>query len=207
MLKKYSDLDDDEVSALVEQWTCYVVTGIDYDGIADAYQSGKITESRAKELLIRYGDDSNDDASSKVKRWKCFVDTGIDYDDINKEYNNGGITASRAKDMLMKYGGLSSDEASVRVSAFEFRKNNPEFKGAKEETIAKYTEYCEPYGVTPNEYFSFRDVLPKYDSDGNGSFKQSEVEDALRAIPGLTDAKRAQMWQSMNKKWKNNPFR
>lgn len=158
MLKKYSDLDDDEVSALVEKWTCYVVTGIDYDGIADAFQSDK-------------------------------------------------ITANRAKDMMMKYGGLSSYEASIRVSAFEFRKNNPEFKDAKEETIAKYTEYCEPYGVTPNEYFSFRDSLPKYDSDGNGSFKQSEVEDALRAMPGLTDAKRAQMWQSVNKKWKNNPFR
>lgn len=63
-------------------------------------------------------------------------------------------------------------------------------------------------GVTPDSYVKFKEVLPKYDADGNGSYKQEEVEAAIRSIPGLSNAQRAALWQIQNKSWKptGNPF-
>lgn len=63
-------------------------------------------------------------------------------------------------------------------------------------------------GVTPESYVKFKEALPKYDADGNGSYKQEEVEAAIRSIPGLSNAQRAALWQIQNKSWKptGNPF-
>ena len=63
-------------------------------------------------------------------------------------------------------------------------------------------------GVTPESYVRFKEMLPEYDADGNGTYKQSEVEAAIRAIPGLSNAQRAALWQIQNKSWKpnKNPF-
>ena len=63
-------------------------------------------------------------------------------------------------------------------------------------------------GVTPESYVRFKEMLPEYDADGNGTYKQSEVEAAVRAIPGLSNAQRAALWQIQNKSWKpnKNPF-
>ena len=63
-------------------------------------------------------------------------------------------------------------------------------------------------GVTPESYVKFKEVLPKYDADGNGSYKQEEVEAAIKSIPGLSNAQRAALWQIQNKSWKptGNPF-
>ena len=62
-------------------------------------------------------------------------------------------------------------------------------------------------GVTPRAYVSYKQTLPLYDTDGNGSFKQEEVEAALDSLP-LTTEQRAALWQMQNKSWKpgNNPY-
>lgn len=63
------------------------------------------------------------------------------------------------------------------------------------------------YGVTPSSYVKFKQLQPMYDTDGNGSFKQSEVEAALTALVASNEV-RAALWQMANKSWKpqNNPF-
>ena len=62
-------------------------------------------------------------------------------------------------------------------------------------------------GVTPRAYVSYKQALPLYDADGNGSFKQEEVQAALDSLP-LTTAQKAALWQMQNKSWKpqNNPY-
>lgn len=62
-------------------------------------------------------------------------------------------------------------------------------------------------GVTPRAYVSYKQTMPLYDTDGNGSFKQEEVEAALDSLP-LTTEQRAALWQMQNKSWKpgNNPY-
>ena len=62
-------------------------------------------------------------------------------------------------------------------------------------------------GVTPRAYVSYKQTLPLYDTDGNGSFKQEEVQAALDSLP-LTTEQRAALWQMQNKSWKpsSNPY-
>ena len=62
-------------------------------------------------------------------------------------------------------------------------------------------------GVTSRVYVSYKQTLPLYDTDGNGSFKQEEVQAALDSLP-LTTEQRAALWQMQNKSWKpsSNPY-
>ncbi len=80
------------------------------------------------------------------------------------------------------------------------------------------------YGITPAAYIKFRETMPSYDADGNGSYTQKEVQDALESMSGaggltlpslggeqsttLTNTQKAVLWQMANKSWKGykNPF-
>ena len=68
------------------------------------------------------------------------------------------------------------------------------------------------YGVTPKAYVDLKAALPRYDSDGNGSFNQAEVTAAINSLGGLggglSNSQKAALWQLYNKSWsaKNNPF-
>lgn len=75
------------------------------------------------------------------------------------------------------------------------------------------------YGVSPSSYVTFKEALPKFDADGNGTFKQAEIKAAIDAmgvkygtvLPGgskLTITQQAVLWQLANKSWKpkNNPY-
>lgn len=75
------------------------------------------------------------------------------------------------------------------------------------------------YGVTPEAYVTFRELLPQYDADGNGTLNQKEVEKALDSMGGgiglvlpggsggdqpLTVKQQAVLWQLANKSWRPN---
>jgi len=80
------------------------------------------------------------------------------------------------------------------------------------------------YGITPAAYIKFREIMPSYDADGNGSYTQKEVQNALDSMSGaggltlpslggeqsvtLTNTQKAVLWQMANKSWKGykNPF-
>lgn len=75
------------------------------------------------------------------------------------------------------------------------------------------------HGVEPSSYVAFKESLPKFDADGNGTFKQAEIKAAIDAMgekygtvlsggSKLTIAQQAVLWQLANKSWKpkNNPY-
>ena len=78
------------------------------------------------------------------------------------------------------------------------------------------------YGITPETYMDYKERLPSFDADKNGSYKQEEIEAALDSMGGgptlpslggkrdatLTNTQRAVLWQLANKSWKpkNNPY-
>jgi hypothetical protein len=66
MLTKYFDMDKDEITATVNKWSSYVVTGIKYEDIDDEFMDGKITASRAIEMYVRYGSMTKEKATEKV---------------------------------------------------------------------------------------------------------------------------------------------
>lgn len=66
ILQQYGGKDADEAQKLVQNWTCEVVTGTDYDDIKDLYLDGKLTRSRAVDMLVRYGGMTQEDAQNKI---------------------------------------------------------------------------------------------------------------------------------------------
>ena len=68
-------------------------------------------------------------------------------------------------------------------------------------------------GISEDTYFEFLDMLKQVDkpteSGKMGSYTQDEAKAAIAAIPGLSRAERAALWQSVSKNWsaKSNPWR
>lgn len=75
------------------------------------------------------------------------------------------------------------------------------------------------HGILPEAYVRFRELLPQYDADGNGTLNQKEVEKALDSMGGgvglvlpggsggdqpLTVKQQAVLWQLANKSWRPN---
>lgn len=67
ILQQYGGKDADEAQKLVQKWTCEVVTGTDYDDITNLYLDGKLTRSRAVDMLVRYGGMKQEDAQNKIE--------------------------------------------------------------------------------------------------------------------------------------------
>jgi hypothetical protein len=61
------------------------------------------------------------------------------------------------------------------------------------------------YGLDETEYMLFKLSLQMSDTNGNGSYTNSEVEAAIRAIPGLSDAERNYLWVSQGKSPRSTP--
>ncbi len=84
ILQQYGGKDADEAQKLVQKWTCEVVTGTDYDDIKDLYLDGKLTRSRAVDMLTRYGGMKQEDAQNKIDT-ADFVKAHPECDGINVE--------------------------------------------------------------------------------------------------------------------------
>lgn len=116
MLKKYIGIDSGEITKTVNQWSCYVVTGIEYDDIKQAYLDGNISQSRAVEMRVRYGGYEQEKAAETVKKWGAEKDTGIAYDDIKEVYADGGLTDREVVSLYRTYGGYSAAEAEEKLA-------------------------------------------------------------------------------------------
>ena len=66
MLDKYTDMTDEEITAIVNKWSSVVVTGIKYEDIDDEFLEGNITATRAIEMYVRYGSMTKENAREKV---------------------------------------------------------------------------------------------------------------------------------------------
>lgn len=57
-------------------------------------------------------------------------------------------------------------------------------------------EIAYDFGVEPDTYVTLQEVLPEYDADGNGHYKQDEITAAIEAMPGrYTAEQKAVLWQ------------
>lgn len=60
-------------------------------------------------------------------------------------------------------------------------------------------------GISPGIYALFQVALQEADTDGKG-VSQAKAKAAVESIDGLSQAQKAYLWQSSNRKWKKNPF-
>lgn len=119
ILEKNTEMDDEEITKVINQWSCKIVTGIDYNEIEDEYVEGNITFDRAVEMYTLYGGYKKDDAKQIVMKYKCEVDTGIKYNKIEDEYISGNLTFEAAKKLYISYGGYDADDATSLMMKYK----------------------------------------------------------------------------------------
>lgn len=119
ILEKNTEMDDEEITKVINQWSCKIVTGIDYNEIEDEYVEGNITFDRAVEMYTLYGGYKKDDAKQIVMKYKCEVDTGIKYNKIEDEYVSGNLTFEAAKKLYISYGGYDADDATSLMMKYK----------------------------------------------------------------------------------------
>ena len=131
MLNKYTEMSDEEITKLVNQWSSVVVTGIEYDDIDDEFMDGKITASRAIEMYVRYGGMTKEKATedvtalSFVKDHPVLEGESVSYafvEAYNEYCEPQGIDVKLAHDVLKFKGSAKSDtndRGKVTVSAKE----------------------------------------------------------------------------------------
>ena len=129
MLNKYTEMSDEEITKLVNQWSSVVVTGIEYDEIDDEFMDGKITASRAIEMYVRYGGMTKEKATedvtalSFVKDHPSLEGESVSYSFVeayNEYCEPQGIDVKLAHDVLKFKGSATSDvndRGKVTVSA------------------------------------------------------------------------------------------
>ena len=106
------------------------------------------------------------------------------------------------------FGELNADgKAAVRSLANEYEQAVREGKDLEGSWMGK-AYMAKEAGISPETYILFRTALKMNNYDGNGSYKNTEIEYAVKMLPSLTDSQRAYLWQSANGKdsTKNNPW-
>lgn len=119
ILQQYGGKDADEAQKLVQKWTCEVVTGTDYDDIKDLYLDGKLTRSRAVDMLVRYGGMKQEDAQNKIDT-ADFVKAHPECDGISVEavqkYNEQAKPAGLDAGTFWKAYQFKNDAMTTRDS-------------------------------------------------------------------------------------------
>ena len=123
MLSKYFDMDNKNITSLVNEWSCKVVTGIAYGDIKDEYLNGNITAAKAIEMRVRYGGETQKDASAVVQKWTYEKDTGYAYDDMKDTYIAGKISDDEVILSMQQYGGVAKSDAKATVQKWNCEKD------------------------------------------------------------------------------------
>lgn len=110
ILQQYGGKDADEAQKLVQKWTCEVVTGTDYDDITNLYLDGKLTRSRAVDMLVRYGGMKQEDAQNKIAT--------ADFVKVHPECDGISVEAVQKYNEQAKPAGL---DAGTFWEAYQFK--------------------------------------------------------------------------------------
>lgn len=161
---------------------------------------------------------------------KEYKGSGMSKSDAMQSLLNGyGNLSDTQKDALF---GAYSDSASgnaFHISVFEEAIKDRKFYGylkdaGKKELRSMLNSYeqhvadndklsgweakaavAKEAGISPGVYALFQMALKAADTDGKG-VSQAKAKAAVESIDGLSQAQKAYLWQSSNRKWKKNPF-
>ena len=197
MLTKYFDLDNEEITQIVNEWSSIVVTGIEYSEIKQAFLDGEISEQRAIQMRMRYGGYDQEDAAETVTKWRAEKETGVAYDDIKDAFMAGDINAADARNMYTTYGGYTEEEAIGKVKVHEWQKEIPAIDDITQSAIKDYEEFCEPVGISKTDYYeawkTYNDTPADYDESGDSIpySKTIKVMPYINSLPLTAEQKTA----------------
>ena len=109
---------------------------------------------------------------------------------LREEYEEGYISTTEAQRMLVEYGDKSEDEAYSKTQYWAFKQEYPEYDDLSEESVTKYYEKVEPYGISVDVYYDYSKQKAKCkgtDNNGDGKTdsgsKKAEVLQVINSLP------------------------
>lgn len=69
-LKKYTDIEAEDIEPTLKKWQCKRDTGFSYEQLKSAYLDGEINRSQAQEYLQKYGGKTSSEASDQINGWE-----------------------------------------------------------------------------------------------------------------------------------------
>lgn len=191
-LQEFAGMSKADAEAAVLEWTCKIVTGVEYSDIKTAYLDGDVNAVKAKQMLMRYGGLTSEEADKRVQDYKFEEQYGFTYSrsNVQDEYIRGSISEATAKTMLTQYGGKTDEEAERSIQAFNFLRSYPEYdaEDITEAQIAKYYESVDGSGVSVREYVNYasfiRSTSADVDADGN-AINGSKMRKVMEYIDSL----------------------
>lgn len=69
-LKKYTDIEAEDIEPTLKKWQCKRDTGFSYEQLKSAYLDGEISRSQAQQYLQKYGGKTSSEASNQISGWE-----------------------------------------------------------------------------------------------------------------------------------------
>ena len=142
---------------------------------------------------------------------------GVDLDDYF-ELTDAGMDPKEAKDLAVYVQSLKPADGKGKVTDLQKWRAAVDNTSSDRDKLAalsavmsddqyRKVEIANSFAVTPGEYVRMREELPKFDTDGNGSFTQAELTAAVDSMP-LSTQQKAALWQlaATTNSAKNNPY-
>lgn len=134
-----------------------------------------------------------------------------------------GLSDQDAYDLTISLGELKPEAGNSQVTELQKWRTVIDYAGDADEQMAALStvmtadqyakvEVASEFGVSPDAYVGLKEILPQYDADGNGAYKQTEIQAAIDAMNGegyaLTTEQKAVLWQiaTGSSSAKNNPY-
>lgn len=196
ILKQYFGMTDSELKPLMMQWNGIAETGRTLEQTKDAYFEKKVSSTEYVNYLVKYSGKSREDAQSAEKKLRCERDEGVIYSDIDKLIQDGKLSHEKAVRLMTEYGGESAENAEKHVTKQEWKREIPGLNPyIGEDTIAKYTEYCERSGVPKTVFYDLWEWKKEHS-------KKAELVSYIAGLR-ISDAQRSALWKAFRgSNWK-----
>lgn len=131
-----------------------------------------------------------------------------------------GMDADDAYDLTGALSSLQPEDGEDEVSDLQKWRASVDFSDDIDDQLAALSavmsdaqfqkvEIANNFGVTPDVYVTLQEIKPRYDVDGNGSYKNAEIQAAIDGMTGYyTTEQKAVLWQlaTGSTSAKNNPY-
>lgn len=137
LLKKHTELDEDEIDKFITEWSAKRENGISYDDIKESYLDGEISRERAVEMRAKYGGKSEEEAEDDVMAW--------DFERENPEVGSVSAATVKKYNELCEPIGISVEEWNAVREFYSEAESDVDRKGktipySKRDKVAEYID-------------------------------------------------------------------
>lgn len=136
------------------------------------------------------------------------------------ELVGAGMDPDEAYDLTGALNELQPEDGADEVSDLQKWRASVDFSDDVEDQLAALSavmtdaqflkvEIANNFGVSPDAYVTLQEIKSQYDADGNGSYKNAEIQAAVDGLPGYyTTEQKAVLWQlaTGSTSARNNPY-